>query len=142
MYCEKELKLTHSKLKFQWWAIGAIFGIVFTFSGCENNSDEYYVKYEVLSNSPGGQYTINATINSDSNVDLNFSFGSNFPWETIIGPVQKGFNATLKVSCEYDHMILNTAIYVSKNDSPFALKQSDGSDEERDYVEISYTIDY
>ena len=33
-------------------------------------------------------------------------------------------------------------IYVSKNNSPFAIKQSDGSEIDRNYVQISYTIDY
>ena len=70
-----------------------------------------------------------------------FTFESGIPWETIVGPVQKGFNATLEVSCDHN-IYLNSSIYVSKNDSPFAIKKNDESDELRDFVQISYTIDY
>ena len=44
----KELNLTHSKTKAQWWAIFAIFGIVLAFTACEkdcncpeDNPEEY-----------------------------------------------------------------------------------------------------
>ena len=66
-------------------------------------------------------------------------------WETIIGPVSKGFNASMRVKATgetYDKLKIYTNIYVSKNDSPFALKKSDGSDTPRDNVQINYTIDY
>ena len=73
---------------------------------------------------------------------MTLTINQNALWETIIGPVQKGFNATLKVSSQYYDLKLYTNIYVSKNDSPFALKKIDGSDTPRDSVQISYTIDY
>jgi hypothetical protein len=60
-------------------------------------------------------------------------------------PVSKGFNASMSVMAQgntFDKLKLYTNIYVSKNGSPFSLKKSDGSDEPRDFVQISYTIDY
>ncbi len=35
----KELKLTHSKSKAQWWAILTIFGIFLTFTACDTDDD-------------------------------------------------------------------------------------------------------
>jgi len=140
-------ELDCSKSQFQWWRLILFIGLVFTFGmfiiSCEkeNEPDEYYVKYEVNGSS---QLTVkrtkHTTINGVDNIELVFDFKDR-EWEKIIGPVQNGFNATLEVSCDYD-LILNCSIYVSKNDSPFALKKSDESDELRDNLQISYIIDY
>ena len=76
---------------------------------------------------------------------MTLTINKNAPWETVIGPVQKGFNATLKANSPtetYNQLRLYAHIYVSKNSSPFALKKSDGSDTPRDSVQINYTIDY
>ena len=153
MNYDKELNLTHSKSKAQWWRMGLIWGLIFTSGiinfGCkkgnEINPDEYYVKYEVNSSANYYGDKLNVTINTEDNVSTTFVIDQRKLWETVIGPVQKGFNATLKVSAKsetYDKLKLYTKIYVSKNDSPFAVKESDGSDIPRDNVQISYTIDY
>jgi len=76
---------------------------------------------------------------------MNLTIDQSVLWETVIGPVQKGFNATLNVnaaSSTNNQLRLYTNLYVSKNGSPFALKKSDGSDTPRDNVQINYTIDY
>jgi len=39
MNCDKELIMTHSKSKAQWWAILAIFSMVLAFSSCEKDCD-------------------------------------------------------------------------------------------------------
>ena len=39
MNFDKELKLTHSKSKAQWWAILVIFGIFLTFTACDTEDD-------------------------------------------------------------------------------------------------------
>ena len=132
------------KSKSQWWRLGLILVFIVTIEiinySCEE-SDEYYVKYEVISDSPSIGRTLHTTINTEDNENGTFTFGTATDWETIIGPVQKGFNATLEVSSDYE-VFVYPRIYVSKNNSPFALKKSDESNELRDYVEISYTINY
>ena len=142
MSCKKELK--HSKSKGQWWHIGLLLVFIVTIGiinySCEK-SDEYYVKYEVISDSPTIGRTLHTTINTEDNENGTFTFGTATDWETIIGPVQKGFNATLEVSSDYE-VFVYPRIYVSKNNSPFALKKSDESNELREYVKISYTINY
>ena len=40
MNCRKELSLTHSKSKVQWWAIFAILGIVIAFTACDKDKDD------------------------------------------------------------------------------------------------------
>lgn len=122
---------------------------LFTIS-CNNDdepspSDEYYVKYEVNSSTIylGGK--LDLTIRTEKNEDLTLVINQRTLHETIIGPVSKGFNASMSVMAQgntFDKLKLYTNIYVSKNGSPFSLKKSDSSDEPRDFVQISYTIDY
>ena len=154
MNCNNELKLTHSKSKAQWWRMGLIWGFIFTFGilnfGCEkcdeiSDSDEYYVKYEVSSTTIYFGGKLDVTINTENNENMTITIPHRILWETIIGPVQKGFNATLEVDSGGENttqLRLYTQISVSKNGSPFALKKIDGSDTPRDFVQISYTIDY
>jgi hypothetical protein len=141
---------SYLKPNSNWWSISLIFlliitlGIINSSCGKDCDNDEYYVKYEVNSSTIyGGK--LDVTINSEDNTNSTFTINQCMLWETIIGPVSKGFNATLKVSAigeTHDKLKLYTNIYVSKNDSPFALKNSDGSELPRDSVEINYTIDY
>jgi hypothetical protein len=130
------------------WSI-IIFGIIN--SGCdtgngngENNSDEYYVKYEVDSSTIYLGVKLNVII-ANENDNVAVIINARTSWETIIGPVKKGFNAILKVNCEtetYNPLALYTKISVSKNGSPFALKKIDGSDTPRNSVQTNYIIDY
>jgi hypothetical protein len=139
--------------------LGFLFIIIFGFFnfGCDNgnndsgnnnygnnNSDEYYVKYEVDSSTIYLGVKLNVTITNENNQNMNIIINARAPWETIIGPVKKGFNTKLKVTCEeaYNTLKLYTQISVSKNGSPFALKKIDGSDTSRNSVQINYTIDY
>lgn len=154
MNCDKELNLTQSKSKAQWWRMGLIWGFIVTFGilnfGCDDGneisvSDEYYVKYEVNSSTiyTGGK--LNVTLNTENNTTMTITINTRTQWEAVIGPVQKGFNATLNVSKEGaadSQLQLYTQISVSKNGSPFALKKIDGSDTPRNSVQINYTIDY
>lgn len=157
MNCDKELNLTHSKFKAQWWRRGLILGFIAIFGilnfGCDDSDDgnatsvpdEYYVKYEVNSSTiyTGGK--LNVTINTEKNTLMTISINTRTQWEAVIGPVQKGFNATLdviKAGAADSQLQLYTQISVSKNGSPFALKRIDGSDTPRNSVQINYTIDY
>ena len=124
-----------------------IFGII-SF-GCDNsnggsennNSDEYYVKYEVNSTTTQG-FKIDVTVTNEKNNNMNVSINSREQWEIIIGPVKKGFNAALKVDCGMPFTSLYTKISVSKNNGPFAVKKIDGSATPRYIVQINYTIDF
>lgn len=156
----KKLNSAHSKAKTQWWHLILILGMIFTVGvaiiGCENttgnekenkneNTDEYYVKYEVNSSTIYYGGKLDVTINTETNEATTITIDQRKLWETVIGPVPKGFQAALKVVATgetHDKLKLSAKINVSKNDSPFALKKSDSSDTPRDSVELNYTIDY
>ncbi|ATL47213.1 hypothetical protein COR50_08475 [Chitinophaga caeni] len=109
------------------------------------NSDEYYVKYEVNSSTiyTGGKLSV--ILNAENNQAFTFTINTRSAWETIIGPVKRGFKASLNVNeigNNYGHLKLFTQISVSKNDSPFALKKINSSDTPRISTQIDYTIDY
>src|SRR5690606_4188209 len=119
----------------------------------ENTSiaaDEYYVKYIVNSstNYVEGRKSIEriAIITSENNSIQNFTF-NNSTWEMTIGPVKKGFNASLNTRYNVavfdgpNNTYINSEIHVSKNNGPFALKASDISSKERfSATTIKYTI--
>ena len=144
---------TPSKAKVQWWYRLIVWGFIVTIGislpGCnkenDDDTDEYYVKYEVDSSTIYSGGKLDVTLNSETNQAMTITIDQRTLWEVVIGPVRKGFNATMNVSAIYethDKLKLYTNIYVSKNNGPFALKNSDGSDIPRDSVTISYTIDY
>jgi hypothetical protein len=113
-------------------------------SNNEINSDEYYVKYEVNSSTKYIGYKLNVIYTNDkgNNNTIIVNSGS---WEGIIGPVKKYFNAKLNVKCDtdlYGTLKLYTQISISKNGSPFALKNVDGSEIPRSSVFTNYQIDY
>ena len=141
---KKELKSTHSRLiqRLPWVFILTIGIISFGCQcDCEETADQYYVKYEVISTTANNAYMLHATVNNEKNNDVNFTFAAGSQWETIIGPVQKGFNASLGVSAPTT-IIFHLKIYVSKNDSPFAIKANDSSETSRTSGQLSYAIDY
>lgn len=111
----------------------------------KDNSDEYYVKYEVSSTTIYFGGKLDFTITTEDNNELTLIINQNILHETIIGPVTYDFDATMEVSAQgdtRDRLALYTNIFVSKNGSPFALKATDGTDVPRDFVELKYTIDY
>ena len=153
MNCDKELNLTSSKSKAQRWRLGLIWGLIFaigiTNSGCKKddntNNDTYYVKYQVNSSSIYIGGTLNVEITGANNQISTFIIKTRSPWETTIGPVNKGFTANLSVSeieTNFGHLTLQAQILVSKNSSAFALQQSDDSNSPRTSVQINYTINY
>ena len=150
MNCDKELNLSQSKSKAKLWRIGLIWGLIIAFGisniGCnKENLDEYYIKYEVNSFTIYYGGKLNVTISSENNNNMTIEINTRSPWETVIGPVKKGFNATLQVNktgSASSDLKLYTQISVSKNGDPFALKKIDGSDTPRNYAQINYAIDY
>lgn len=110
---------------------------VFLFSSCDKENedsseapiaDSYYVKYvisasypRIFSNwsvsTPQGQYTKN-----------NYQTRH---WEETYGPVKKGFNCNVEVKNGEPTI----AIYIAKNQEPFALKTT------KNGYSASYTVD-
>ena len=150
MNCSSELNLSRLRTKFQWWRIGLIWGLINIIGisnlGCtKENKDEYYIKYEVNSSTIYYGGKLNVTISTENNNNTTIDINTRSPWETVIGPVKKGFTATLQVTKEGStdsQLKLYTQISVSKNGSPFALKKIDGSDTPRNSAQINYAIDY
>ena len=108
----------------------------------QDNKDRYYVKYEVNSTSVYSGGKLNVPI-QDKDSTQTFIINTKSPWETVIGPVEKGFVSTLGVikSGSSDASLrLYTQISVSVNNEPFVLKKMDGSDVPRNSVNINYTV--
>lgn len=148
MKTNKNLCLTMSKFKtptsFRIIALLIIAFIGIYSSGCSKDDDnEYYVKYEVDSKTIYYGGKLNVTVKTETNNNATYIINTRSEWETIIGPVRKGFNATLHIVQEGSdsHLKLYTQISVSKNGDPFVLKSIDGSDEPRDSVYLNYKIE-
>jgi len=150
-----KMNSNQSKPKVQGWRKGLLFGLIVAIGilnfgcqcDCEDATDEYYVKYEVIGTTVYGSSMFYATVNNEKNNDLNYSFAGGSQWELIIGPVQKGFTASIDVRVEDNELgsvrvefALN--IYVSKNNGPYTIKALDTTVLPRDRGQNSYTIDY
>lgn len=112
--------------------------------GCDKDSGkemaDYYVRYEysLTASSPMGGVQYNnktISINTDLGV-IDVTTFSNTYSETI-GPVSKGFNASIKVQYNGNSGgTTNLKIYVARGTEPFALKASTNN------TTASYTIDF
>jgi hypothetical protein len=118
-------------------------------AGCKKSTvtDVYYVKYQVESSTIYYGGKLNVQI-SNENGSLPLVINQRENWETTIGPVSKGFIASLKVTKQgwdgvsaENHLKLYLRIQVSKNNEPFALKQNNGSDSPRAIAETKYVIE-
>jgi len=135
----------------KWSIFKFLFFMAICFSSCnnenaeQNSADEYYVKYEIKSStSPYIGGTMDVAISAENNKEMTFVINSSTTWETIIGPVNKGFNARLSVTSAsnyFGYLKINAQISVSKIGSPFALKKNDEKIGATS-VQINYTIDY
>jgi hypothetical protein len=127
---------------------------LFLLIGCSKKSstseNEYYVKYvidgksSIQQNSPTG---LKITLINEGKVAVDYirpSRGSN---EFTIGPVKKGFTASLTGlnmcpatnSCP---TLMDLQIFVSQNNGPFVLKKEDiNSATYRSNTQISHTIE-
>jgi carbon monoxide dehydrogenase subunit G len=124
-----------------------LFLVVF-FSGCKKastNTDQYYVKYEVKSSTIYSGRKLQVLLRSDNNQIVVDTINTQTPWETTIGPVNRGFNANIQVNeigTNYGRLTLQSQISINKNSSAFALKSSDNSTSPRTSVQLEYTINY
>lgn len=110
--------------------------IFFVLSSCKKEvtetsitNDNYYVKYKISSNYPSIFSNWSVTTPQGNYTKNNYQTRL---WEETYGPVKKGFKCVAQVQ----NGAPTIEIYVSKNNSPFALKatKSGGT--------LSYTIDY
>ena len=126
-----------------------LFLIGTSLSSCKKSQpkDEYYVKYEVESSTiyTGGK--LNVEISNENGV-LPLVISQRQSWETTIGPVSKGFKASLKVTNQgwdgitvENHLKLYLRIQISKNNGPFSLKQLNGSENPRSTASIDYVLE-
>ena len=119
------------------------FGIIsFGCEKCEEcDPDEYYIKYAVAVQTIYMGVALDIVMTNEYNETTPISTTGS--WNMTIGPVEKGFNASLSAATEREisSTILITKIYVSKNDGPFAEKAS-GESDTSEPVQIDYTIDF
>jgi len=113
---------------------------------CPNTGmDEYYIKYDLRSTTIYLGGTLNVIIKDETGISTNYTVDTQTEWELTVGPVSRGFDSSIHVIANQDtndRLRLYTKISVSKNNSPFAIKASDESDDPRDDVYLTYTIDY
>jgi hypothetical protein len=119
-------------------------------SSCEKlglKKDNYYIKYQVESSTIYYGGKLNVELNTE-NGKSPFVVNQRENWETTIGPVKKGFTASLKATKEgwngqtvENHLKLKLRILVSKNNGPFALKKSDEPSMSRATAELQYVIE-
>jgi len=129
--------------------------LIFSFAiGCKkdakdaSNSDEYYIKYAVKSNSsPYVGVKLNTSITNESNQIIQSVINTG-DWETTIGPVKRGFLADLSVIKKgwnggtENHLKITLSISVSKNGSPFAQKQlDDNNGDARATASLQYSVE-
>lgn len=122
--------------------------VAWLFSGCEKESDlltgEYFVKYQVNSSTIFNDQLLHVTISTESNPSTTFTVEAGKLTEFVVGPVQAGFEATLEVSAASEtlnQLKLHTGIWVGRDGRSFSMKKKDRSDEARDYVLLSHTVD-
>lgn len=128
--------------------IGALLIVISILNfGCKQESDIYYVKYIVDSSTTDLGKRIQISINAEDE-SLNLIIDENTKWETIIGPVSKGFKAGLWAShvVPTDQLQKYGEIQVSKNDGPFVMKAIQGYTSSNNIiytaVDLEYTIDF
>lgn len=121
-----------------------LFFLIGTLISCKKEESQYYVKYEINSSNIYYGGKLNVEIVNESNNTISYTINQRELWEITIGPVENGFTANLKAIAAVgssSHLKLFPSIYVSKDNGPFTLEKTDGSDSFRDEVEISYVIE-
>ena len=106
---------------------------------CEKNKGKeecrYYVKY---SGTIVSQFLYSASYTVTTESGTNTATGINSDYSMTIGPVKKGFQASITCDCDksqYSFSSQRVTIEVSQDGDPFALKASGTN-------QASYVIDY
>lgn len=125
-----------------------VFGLMLLLFGCSDDSDhksEYYVKYHFLCSDGFHYIRFTANYTNEKKQTVRVSFGENtsnyngsrkYEDEIICGPFKYGDNVSLSLTNQISVTSRLLEISVSKDNSPFALKESKNSSS------ISYTIDF
>lgn len=138
----------HSRFKTIFYSIILVLFIGISLVNCsrdETEDENYYVKYEVNSTTIYSEGKLNVQVNDVNNQKSNFVIKTKTPWDITVGPVKKGFEASINVSeasNNYGRLTLQTKISVSKNNAPFAIKYNDDSSTPRAQVQSRYVIDF
>ena len=101
---------------------------------------EYYVRYELETGFIGTTRDMTVSILNDKGQTLTYDISTGQDMEVVVGPVQFGYTAEIEVNVSQYTAHLNPMIFVSKNNSPFALKAID--DVTAGTVSLTYTIDF
>lgn len=116
--------------------------LIFCISSCDKNdmdnnepelSDNYYVQYIIRGNGAYGRFS-NWTATTPQGIYTNNGLQVR-SWNQTYGPVNKGFKCEVIID-NYIYREPTIEIHVSKNEEPFALKESETGDS------ASYTIDF
>ena len=130
-------------------SIFAIAATILVFSSCKKDEassadDEFYIKYKFEMKTLAGRKE-NILIDYSDEEGRNKQTETKGNFETTIGPVSKGFQASLSakdknpLQFEY-HLKLNLKIFVSKNNSQFAEKAVNESADPRTSASLIYTV--
>ena len=80
MNCDKELNLTHSKSKVQWWTIFAIFGMILAFTACHKDNDsidvEEYPSLKIMNQVSDSRYISSVRLVGYEFNNLNITSGN------------------------------------------------------------------
>ena len=128
--------------------------IVVSFISCKKNETDnaqYYVKYVVKG---GAAYPLVASstsglkvkLNNDKNVTEEYVRGNSGSHEFAVGPLVKGFTASV-TALRFPNLATSNLyikpqlqIFVSLNNGPYVLKSEDMGNATRDSATISYKI--
>lgn len=143
---------SNTNSSFKWFNIKQIWSLILLLSvinlSCDKEDvDVYYVKYSITTSNITTGGKLNISFNTESNKTISIVTDQNAKWETIIGPVSKGFNAKIAYSNRTGTANLHAyaEIAVSKNNSPFAFKTSYGPESDGITLisgSLDHTIDY
>ncbi len=118
------------------------------------NNDEYYVKYvfscQVIQYGKSYATPYSVTFTNSSLEEQIREYKSLEKEEIICGPFKHNNKVDISLSHNYydnvggsSHVQSTIDVYVSKNNSPFALKKTDSSSSQKPYTtSLEYTIDY
>ena len=103
------------------------------------NTDNYYVKYEVKSGSQVSYATYTERTITYRDVDKEQSITTRQGWDGTYGPFKKGDKVYLRITSKMAQYNTIARISVSKNKEAFAIK---AEEREATTINLEYTIDY
>lgn len=105
--------------------------------------DVYYIRYEASADVKEGD-VLQVAFNNLHGKEEVFKFKDRDSFSVVVGPVESGFNAYVSVNTlggSFGTSGAYTALYISKNNGPFAYIASNGGENHLD-SSVEYTIDF